>query len=247
MYNFGNYELFREPEELDTECEYLYITDNEELKSNKWKIIIDHELDGLSVFDKCYRVRFNLFKYATTPICFYLDGSFQIKKSLRKFYEAFVNSNADLGLCVHPYRDNVLDEYNVWIKNRNYQISQFNKCMTMFKVAGYDPKYKGLYQGGLRICKNTELNKNIDEMVFAFMKKLGADGKIERLDQTIYSFVLNNFFENEVKIFPFAQQVFQGDYIDWKIHNTNITNKAELGNHLEGYVFNKKVKLFNLY
>lgn len=246
MYNFNNYEIMREPIEVDEECEYIYVTDNSNLKSNKWKIIVDKDLEGLSPFDKCYRVRFNLFKYATTPICFYMDGSFQIQKSLRKLYDAFIESGADLGLCIHPYRDNVLDEYGEWIRTRNYPIIQFNKCMTMFKVAGYDPKYKGLYQGGLRICKNTELNKNIDEMVFAFMKKLGTDDKIERLDQTIYSFVLNRFFENEVKVFPFAQQVFQNDYLRWKIHNTDINHPAPLGNHLDGYVFNNKVKLFNL-
>ena len=157
MYNFNNYEIMREPEELDEDCEYIYVTDNPNLKSDKWKIVIDNELNGLSPFDKCYRVRFNLFKYATTPVCIYVDGSIQIHKSLRKLYDDFINSGADLGLCIHPERDNVYDEYNVWMKCRNYPKYQFQKTMTMFKAAEYDPKYKGLYQGTMRICKNTDL------------------------------------------------------------------------------------------
>ena len=68
MYNFNDYEVMREPEEIDPECEYIYVTDNRSLKSTTWKIVVADSLDGLSAFDKCYRVRFNLFKYASTPI-----------------------------------------------------------------------------------------------------------------------------------------------------------------------------------
>ena len=38
-FNFGNYEVFREPEAVDENCEYVYVTDNSNLKSNIWKII----------------------------------------------------------------------------------------------------------------------------------------------------------------------------------------------------------------
>ena len=38
-FNFGNYEVFREPEAVDENCEYVYVTDNPNLKSNIWKII----------------------------------------------------------------------------------------------------------------------------------------------------------------------------------------------------------------
>lgn len=51
-----------------------------------------------SVFDKCYSVRFNLFKYATTDVCIYMDASIQLHKSMRKLYDAFMESRADVGL-----------------------------------------------------------------------------------------------------------------------------------------------------
>ena len=28
MYNFNDYEIMREPQEIDPECEYIYVTDN---------------------------------------------------------------------------------------------------------------------------------------------------------------------------------------------------------------------------
>ena len=248
MYNFNNYEIMREPEEVDPECEYLYITDNPEYQKQTkvWKVIVENCYDGLSPFDKCYRVRFNLFKYATTPVCIYVDGSIQIHKSLRKLYDDFINSGADLGLNVHPNRDKLVDEYPWWIKNRNYSNFNFKKHLLMFKCADYDLNYKGFYQGTMRICKNTELNQKIDDIVYKTLVKLGSNGIIERLDQTIYSFILNCFFADEVKIFPFSQQIFQSKYMTWNIHKTKIPISWNKGNDNDSYVFDKFVKLYRL-
>ena len=93
MYNFNNYEIMREPKEVDPECEYIYVTDNPKYQNETkvWKVIVDKDLEWLSAFDKCYSVRFNLFKYATTPVCIYLDGSVQIYKKLTKLYNDFTN------------------------------------------------------------------------------------------------------------------------------------------------------------
>lgn len=245
MYNFNNYEILRDPEEIDSECEYIYVTDNKNLKSDKWKIIVDKDLEGLSVFDKCYSVRFNLFKYATTPVCIYIDGSIQIHKSLRKFYDAFIESKCDVGLNIHPSRNNVYDEYNAWLKIRNYSKLQAAKCMVMFKAAEYNPKYKGLYQGTVRICKNTELNKAIDEFTYNTLKKLGTENEIERLDQTIYSFVVNKFF-NDIKIFAFSQQVFQSNYMNWCKHGGTYIHPYNKDNDKDGWVLGNLTKLYHL-
>lgn len=242
MYNFNNYEIFREPLEIDEECEYIYVTDNSNLKSNIWKIIVDKDLEGLSTFDKCYRVRFNLFKYATTDICIYIDGSMQINKSLRPIYETFINSNSELGLVIHD-KNNVFDEYQIWMNTRNYPKTQYDKCMLMFSKANYDPKYKGLYAGGLRIVKKNENNKNLDEMVFNTLVKLGNENKIERLDQTIYSFVLNRFFENEIKILPIHTSIYKSKFLTWKCHGTNTTHPCNLNFDYIGWLFNKKVNM----
>lgn len=245
MYNFNNYEILRDPIEIDPECEYIYVTDNPNLKSDKWKIIIDKDLEGLSVFDKCYNVRFNLFKYATTSVCIYLDGSIQIYKSLRKIYDDFIKSNCDIGLNIHPTRNNLIDEYREWIRIRNYDQIQAQKCMLMFKIAEYDLQFKGLYQGTMRICKNTELNKNIDTFTLNTLKILGKENEIERLDQTIYSFIINKFF-NEIKIFGFSQQVFQSEYMRWCQHGSSYIHPYNKDNNKDGYILNKLSKLYHL-
>lgn len=240
MYNFNNYELFREPEAIDPNCEYIYVTDNENLQSSKWKIIVDKDLYGLSAFDKCYKVRFNLFNYVSTMTCIYLDGSIQIHKSLRKLYNKFIESNADLGLCVHPGRSTLKEEYEVWLAKRNYDYRQFQKAKAFAKAAGYDfDNYKGLYQGGCRIVKNTELNQEIDNFVYNSLKKLGTKDKIERLGQTIYSLILNKFYENEVKVFPFSQQILQSDYMHICPHGSRQLTAFDEMYATPKYVFNK--------
>lgn len=247
MYNFNNYEIMREPQEIDPECEYIYVTDNPEYQkqTNVWKVIVDKDLDDMTPFDKCYNVRFNLFKYASTPVCIYLDGSIQIHKSLRKFYEDFIKSGADIGLNIHPNRHNLPEEYAEWIRYRNYPIQQARRCLTTFEQLGYDFNFKSLFQGTCRICKNTELNKHIDTVAFDFLKMLGNDGIIERLDQTVYSFVVNKLFNN-IKIFPFSQQVFQSNYMHWCGHRSRAMMPWNPENDKEKYVMNELKSLYLL-
>lgn len=243
MYNFNNYEMLREPEELDSECEYIYVTDNENLKSDKWKIIVDKELDGLSTFDKCYAVRFNLFKYATTDVCFYMDGSFQIHKSMRKLYDDFMASGADIGLHIHYSNTTIFDEYKTWCRCRNYPVEQANKCIKWMIEQGYDFNYQGLYEGSFRICRNTELNKKIDGMTLYALKHLGKDNEIERLDQTVYSFILNRYF-NDKKVFAISPKFFYTGILSHCLHNSN--KEIPYGARYEdkGMVFNNLTNLY---
>lgn len=244
MYNFNNYEPLREPLEIDPECEYIYITDNPNLKSNIWKIIIDKDLDGLDIFNKCYKVRFNVFKYCNTDICIYLDGSIQINKSLSKLYNDFIKSNCDLGLQVHPERNNIIAEYNIWVKYRNYPLENYKKAINTMHSLGYDFNYKGLIQMTTRIIKRSTKNIEIDAMTYNMLKLLG-DNKIERLDQTVYTFILNKYF-NDIKVMPMSQQIMQSDYLTWCHHNTNTPIIYNPFNDNNGYLFNKIVKLYRL-
>lgn len=247
MYNFNNYEIMREPQEVDPECEYIYVTDNPAYKNQTkfWKVIVDDDLKNMSTFDKCYNVRFNLFKYATTPVCIYVDGSIQIHKSLRKFYDDFMNSKADIGLNIHPSSYNLPQEYGEWVKRRNYPVAQAEKCLHAFQAMGYNFDFKGLFQGTCRICKNTNLNRQIDDATLTLLRMLGTNGIIERLDQTVYTFIVNHAFK-DIKIFPFSQQVFQSNYMHWCFHNSNRVIPPNSENNNDKYVMNELKPLYHL-
>jgi hypothetical protein len=221
MYNFNNYEIMREIPDfaVNKDIEYIYVTDNDKLTSKNWKIVIDHDLEGLSPFDKCYSVRFNLFKYTNAEIVLYADGSIQILNDIMPYFKKFEESKKDLGVMVHPERNTVFDEYKKWIEIRNYPKYTAMKCLAEMELNDYDVKnYKGLYQGGLRFIRNKNKNIQLDTECFNLLKKLGENGKIERLDQTVYSYLLNTKF-SDIDCFVFSDSFIYSKLMNIQGHN----------------------------
>lgn len=223
MYNFNDYEIMRHiPRHAQNpEIEFLYITDNPQYVGGGWKTIVDETLSQLSPFDKCYAVRFNLFKYATSDVCLYLDGSIQIISDLMPLFLQFDESKKDIGVMVHPYRSTMIDEYIKWTIDRHYDKKQGFKCLAYMHNAGYDCKnYHGLYQGCLRFIRKTERNAQLDKSTLETLKTLGTNGIIERLDQTIFSFLLNTTF-SDMSIYPISEWIIHSAFLQWMVHATN--------------------------
>lgn len=248
QYNFNNYEKFREPLEIDPDCEYIYVTDNPNIKSNIWKVVIDPTLNKYTGFEKCYIVRYNLFKYCTTPVCIYMDSNIQILKSIRWLYNSFISSGADIGVNIHPFRNNIIDEYYAWIeKYQKYEPSRVEsmkeEMQNVIKYMlddFYNFDYKGLYQGTMRICKNTELNRNIDMTVLKATYKI-AEKKFPRVTQTIFSYILNKYF-NLIKVYPFLSDIFFSDSLYRYEHNSDMKSEKWTTN-IDTYLFNRLIKL----
>lgn len=243
MYNFNKYEILREPEVLDPEAEYIYVTDDKSLKSDKWKIVYDKRLEGLSVFEKCYYVRFHLFDYCSTKVCIYLDGSIQIHKSLRDLYENFMKSEADIGLSLNGCFNDIRDDYTFWIRHRNYPKANADKCLNFLKFEKYDFDKKGYFECNIRICKDTELNKKLDERTFNTLKLLGKP-TIERFDQPIYTYIVNKYF-SDMKVFAFSRNTIMSSYMTWCFHNTNKPREYKIDPN-KCYLFGRLSKLNDL-
>ena len=71
-------------------------------------------------------------------------------------------------------------------------------------MQNYDLNYKSLFQGCFKIVRRGKTNSDFERLTMAFLKYLGTDTEIERLDQTVYSFVLNRYFNN-IKIMPVSE------------------------------------------
>lgn len=236
-YNFNNYEVLRQIDQKSDNCEYIYITDNPNLKSNTWKIVLQNQKlkSFKNVWQKCYYIRYHLFEFCNTQYCLYLDGSMKIKRNLDVLMNDFINSNSDVGLMTHPWRSDIKTELDVWINFRCYN-PQFAINQMYLKSMLNNYKDNILYQLCVRICKNTQLNQTIDGMVYQFLKYIGYKNKqqIERQDQTVYTMIVNHFF-SDIKIFNFTQDLVQSSYLDWYLHGTNnLTDKLflkKLDNH----------------
>jgi hypothetical protein len=103
----------------------------------------------------------------------------------------------------------------------------------------YDFDYKGLYQGTMRICRNTELNKKIDSAVLNTMLEI-QNNPIVRITQTIYSYILNSMF-NDISVYPIKSETFFTDYMYRYNHGSNARSPAWWSNPNALYLFNEKL------
>lgn len=243
-YIINNYEIVREVRQADPEAEYILVTDDQHLTSTTWQVIYDEELEGLSVFDKCYAIRFNCFKYCTTEICVRIDASIGLKLSLKPLIDIFEEGGYDVCLMPHPHRDNFLDEYTAWIEQRGYDRLQAERCLKYMQEKGYDFKYKGLFQCGFAIQRHCEVTDKIDKMVFSMLKELGVNGVIERNDQIPFSFVVNKNF-SDLKVLPISSQILSSPYMQLYFHGKKeytLDHLPDITKKDIHYMFNRQVE-----
>jgi len=189
-YVFGGYEKLREVCNPQDDVEYICVTDDESMVSDTWKIVVDHDLDGLSPISKTYTARYNVWKYVSTDICIRLDGSIEIRSSLDDYINLFNNECYDCALIVHPIRFHFLDEFDTWIRLRNYNPVQKEKCVKYMLDNGYDLYYKGMNEQCFVIQRKNEVNLKIDDVTLNLLKELGDGDEMERIDQIIVSYVI---------------------------------------------------------
>jgi len=222
-YIIGNYESVHEILEKDPEAEYLLITDNPHLRSETWKVVLDEDLSGKSVFDRCYAIRFGVFKYCHTDICLRVDASVQMHRSPKGLIDAFESGAYDMALMPHPVRYDIREEYDVWVRQRGYPRQQAERCLKAMKERGYDFGCRGMFQGGFAITRRNETTRRIEGETLEFMRELGVNGEIERLDQTVFSYLMNLKYSH-LRILPVSEQLFHSDLMGICFHGTEIEN-----------------------
>lgn len=244
-YIINAYEEVHEIDVCDPEAEYILVTDDKELHSNTWRVVYDADLEGLSVFDKCYAIRFNCFKYVTTDICVRLDGSIRVMAPLSPLIDIFEQGGYDVGLMPHPLRCNFKEEYDVWVKQRGYPRKQARYCIDTLRDLGYDFSYKGMFQGCMSIQRRGSLTDSIDSQTLALMKQLGKAGQIERLDQIPLSFIVNTRFSH-LRVLPISERILMSYALQWYAHNSDQPCFNVLPDADRAWMFNREVTCASL-
>lgn len=243
-FNFGNYEIFREPEEVDEECEYVYVTDNPNLKSNIWKIVVDDKFKDNSPYYKSFYVRYHPFEYVTTDTCIVIDSSMKIKKKLNKVIEDFNLRNNDIGLLLMPFHDNKpFEEIGVW-NSRLKRLSNIQASLLYSLYHHYQMEtYRGGIDAGFKIVKNTEKIKNFHDTVWEHILFLKGDSDICRLDQVVLSLLLYKMFSH-LSVMLFSRRWLQSDYIRYCCHGSNRENLFYNINYSNQYFMNKPAEFY---
>ena len=241
----NDYEMVREPLEVSNDAEYIMVTDDPNLKSDKWTIkYLPEWLKDADGFTKSFYVRYHPFEFVNTDTCVVLDGSIQIKKPLDKLITDFEQSGKDCLLMVHWCLDNIQNEYGVWVNQRGYPVEQAKKTFAFFKALGYTRDYKGSFEAGFKIVKKCKAIDTLHDFVYNCLEKLGTDKlHIDRVDQGILTAVINTNF-TDLKIMPATHQIIQNDYMTYYHHHTWNAYPVPIKNKL--YLFNQPVNVYYL-
>jgi hypothetical protein len=246
-FNLGGYEIIHEipKEAINQEIEYIYVTDDETIKSDTWTIVYEHNLKG-SIFDKCMQIRYDPFKYVSTNVVMKIDGSIKIEKDLYPIFQKFDDGGYHCAVCVHPERDTMFEEYAAWCELRNYLREHSEKVLKCMEELGYDIyNYRGLYQTNFAIQRNDFFNNLWNKIHYCMSKMLATPPEtIERADQTINSFVLNKFFDDRNVMVVASPQIYNGEYLNFCNHRGD--EPFMLPQCIEPYAFNAPANLVDI-
>lgn len=224
-YIFGNYECVHEVEQTDPEAEYILVTDRRDLTSHTWRIILD-EMPGMTAMEKCYDVRFHPFRYAKTELCIRLDASIAIHKPLGMFAEKMQEGGYDRCLMIHPFRNRIDEEYYTWVRKHHYPQEQAERCISIMRHLGCDFEQRGLFQASFETVRNNRINEDVNELTYRLLRYVALDGTIDRIDQTILSFVINHLYADKLCVLPVSQDIItDGRLMQWHKHNSDIPRK----------------------
>ena len=151
----GNYDVLKEPEFIDENCDYICFTDNEELESDVWEIrkMEDSFLDNnrkakqYKVFPNKYLPEY---KYS-----FWLDGTFKIKGSIREYIYSNLKKNSNMLNVIHTERDCVYKEYEASKIIPRYPGAIMKEQIDKYENEGF-PKEYGLAVMGAIFRKHND-------------------------------------------------------------------------------------------
>lgn len=248
-YNINNYELIHPVKVKSDRARYVMVTDDPNLKdeSGTWEVVYDDTLTG-SAFDRVLQVRYNPFKYTNDKYVIKVDGSVGIEKNLDRLIDKFIDGGYDLSLMFHPTRNTIYTEYESWCRVRQYPIENANTILSfLVQAEGYDVKnYKGLCQLCYQIERDNRITRDINRYTYALLKYLGDKiTEIERVDQCIYSFVLQKYFTH-TSIMWVDQRMYNGQADDapftwYPHHSTTPFAPMDVKRMIEPYWANKRV------
>ena len=211
-YIFGkNKELLREPLVIDKDIEYICVTDQKDLKSKHWKIVLDEMKNVQCIRDKMVYVKYNPFKYTDADKICVIDGALEITKSLKKLFNQI--NDKDILIKLHTKRNNLYDELKTWISVRNMPHIALNKFQIMANKCSIDLKNKFLIESCVIVYSNSKKIIDLCDEVISYMNFLGENDNLFLSNQCVLTFLIQQL---QLKI----GYINQKDFFNRYAHNS---------------------------
>ena len=157
---FGNYELLRQPIVVDPECEYICVTDREDLYDNgAWQIKhLNPILQTMPFTTQWTYVRYHPFDFVSNDVCLYIDGSIQVMYGdiQNILIKPFAEGDFIYGIMppVNQVECNIYDDIACWENTRNLSAMISNKVRRYLKDNNYN--VDGMLQSGFLMYKKCQ-------------------------------------------------------------------------------------------
>ena len=226
---FGDYDILRDPDEIDENAEYICITDRTDLKSNIWKFenITEYDISNYNDWQKTLIARYTALNHTNANIVFIVDASVHIKKSLLSIAYQF-SGNTEGAYIVHPWRTSYMEEFDEWINKRNLDSNQKTEFINYCNKHNYNYEEEGFFMTTVMIQKNSSINKYMNNYI---LNELMNNFNFSiRVDQCYFSIIfINDFFRKytDILIYYLSMQILDSDYFEYYYHGQNYTHHDE--------------------
>lgn len=234
-YMFGSYELLREPEAPSKDIEYLCLTDHDTLKSNTWKpVYLTGETSGMTPEQKCMLAKTTFINYTDADVVVSIDGSVKMKKYFKQLIDWFIGLDKDMGVCLHPERDSLMEELEVWKKDRKLDQKYIGTFVSHAEKEGFDVNTKGLIEGTFIIVKRNERTLAMYKKYNELMCNILNYG---RPMQVWLTYTIEKYFIGKVSLAFFSgREPLYSEFMQLYEHGTN--SIPRFVGKKDGFMFN---------
>lgn len=164
--NFGNYESIKEPLVVDPNIEYILFTDNKNLTSKNWKIIVlNEQLKDPRRTSRLPKIQPHKYLPAH-DVSVYIDSTLEMKVGDVRNMILECLEEKDIALYSHYKRDCVYDEIEFVMNSTDRVVHNKNLCLAAiekYKSIDY-PKNNGLFENAFIIRRNTKDIQSLSEL-----------------------------------------------------------------------------------
>lgn len=193
---FGNYEILRIPLVVDPNCEYVCVTDRDDLNGQGvWQIKhLNKILQTMPFTNQWTYVRFHPFDFVSNDICLYIDGSIQILDGplYERIIKPFEEGDFYYGIMppINKIECDVKQDIDCWENTRDLSRLVSNKIRQYLHDNEYN--VNGMLQSGFLMYKKSQECDIINNTAWELCHLWSYNGpNVDRNNQIDLSYTIN--------------------------------------------------------